>query len=138
MADISNRIKVLFVALFLGAILLPISMNVMTEPLGVQTNETIGTADGSGMLTANVSDTPIDQDYNVTVWANNTELQGDGTDYTVTDYEEGTISVDSTDATSDEVTVSYKMDMGMTDTMWTYLPLIGLLAVLMAMIKKFV
>lgn len=111
-------------------------MNVMTEPLGEQNNETLGTADGDGILTVNVSEEPIDEDYNVSVYANDSELEGDGEDYEVTDYEEGTIEVDSTEATDEEITVDYKMDMGMTDTMWTYLPLIGLIAVLMAFIKK--
>ena len=111
-------------------------MNTMTEPMGIQNNETIGTADGSGILTANVSQPPIDQDYNVSVYANDTELTGEGTDYTIADYESGTIEVDSATATDTEITVTYKMDMGLTDTMWTYLPLIGLLAVLMTFIKK--
>lgn len=135
-----DKVKTLFVVLFLGAILLPIAMNNMSEPLGTYENETIGTADGSGILTANVSNPPIDTEddrFNVTVWANSTELTGGGTDYSIQDAEDGTIAVDSADAANDTIKVSYKMDMEVMDTVWYYIPVVGLVAVIMAVLKRY-
>lgn len=137
MANLTKKVVSVMVVLLVGSILLPIGLNAMSKPVALRENEELGTADGSGILTANVSNPPIRDDYNVTLY-NSTDDELPDSSYTIDSYEDGTISVDDTTYANDTIYVDYATDLGAVDTIWSNIPIIAMIGILIMMITAFV